>query len=88
MIHKDLCLEKTFEINLELDTNSETHTTSRLKEGCPKSNQTFDLENTISGHVHVSVNKHAERNVSRVKIKEESQDDGVQRWAVINTDFV
>ena len=48
-----------------------------------KIDQSLDLDNSVSVKVQLSSDEHQIKEVNLVKIKEESQDDGVQRWIVI-----
>ena len=52
-----------------------------------KIDQTLDLDTSVSVHVHLSSDKLQKEEINAVKIKEESQDDRVQRWIVINSDI-
>ena len=45
------------------------------------------LSNSVSVQAHLSSDKHQIKEIDAMKIKEESQDDGVQRWIVINSDI-
>ena len=48
--------------------------------------QPMNLDNSVSSQAHLSSDKHQIKGIKADKIKEESQDDGVQRWIVINSD--
>ena len=67
------------------DVNSELQCSGEGR-GHLKIDQTLGLDDSVSVQAHLSSDKHQIIDTEEVKIKEESQDDGVQRWIVINSD--
>ena len=55
------------------------------RRGHLKTDQTLDLDDSDSVQAHLSSDKHQIKEIDAVKIKEQSEDDGVQRWIVINS---
>ena len=52
-----------------------------------KIDQPVDLDNSVSVKAQLSSDEHKIKELNVVVIKEESQDDGVQRWIVIKSDI-